>query len=141
MDPMTDGARVDHFRVNLTVDGRDTGIWDTKEGGETDSEDSSYKPGGGPRVSLGGSPTTGAVTISRLFMRGRDDDLIPYLRSKAGNGVVIAKIVATDKDGNPYKVLETYRGIFKRVTPPNIDSNSSDPAMLEVEFTPNEDVA
>lgn len=135
------GAKVDQFLVSATVDGRDMGIWDTKEGGETDSEETRYRPGGGPEESLGGSTTVTQVTATRMFRRGRDDTALRYLRSKAGHGEVILKVITKDADGNPWADGETYRGVLKRVSPPTVDSNSNDVAMVTMEMTPGSTVS
>lgn len=138
---MLTGARVDHFRVTMSLDGVDFGIWDTKEGGETDSEETRYKPGGGPEEPLGGKQTVTQLTVTRMFRRGRDDELMSLLRRKSGSGEAIVKVVNTDADGNPWSTGETYKGVLKRVAPPQIDSNSSDVAMITAEITPRSSVA
>lgn len=135
------GARVDHFRVTMTLAGRDLGIWDTKEGGESDSEETRYRPGGLPEESLGGADTVTQITCSRMFRRGRDDQQIAFMRSQVGSGTAIVKVLNSDADGNPIGTGETYTGVLKRVGPPQVDSNSSDVAMIEVEITPNAAVA
>lgn len=135
------GARVDHFRVMVTLADKDLGIFDTKEGGETDSEETRYRPGGLPEESLGGATTVTQITCSRMFRRGRDDELISFMRSKVGGGKVTVKVINEDADGNPISTGETYTGVLKRVGPPEVDSNSSDVAMIEIEITPNAAVA
>ncbi len=135
------GARVDHFRVGVTLAGRDLGTWDTKEGGETDSEETRYRPGGLPEESLGGATTVTQITVSRMFRRGRDDEQIAFMRGQVGGGQAIVKVINADADGNPISTGETYTGILKRVGPPEVDSNSSDVAMIEIEITPNAAVA
>lgn len=135
------GARVDHFRVSMTLNGNDLGIWDTKEGGETDSEETRYRPGGLPEESLGGATSVTQITCSRMFRRGRDDQLIRTMRAAVGSGECVVKVINADADGNPISTGETYTGVLKRVGPPAVDSNSSDVAMIEVEITPNAAVA
>ena len=131
------GARVDHFQVEVSLNNQDLGVWDTKEGGETDSEETRYRPGGLPEESLGGATTVTQITLSRMFRRGRDDDQIADMRSAVGSGQVSIKVMNTDADGNPISTGEVYTGVLKRVGPPEVDSNSSDVAMIEIEVTPN----
>lgn len=135
------GARVDHFRVTMSLDGEDLGVWDTKEGGETDSEETRYRPGGGVEESLGGATTVTQITCSRIFRRGRDDQRIAFMRSRAGWGQAVLKVLTLDADGNPFTTSEQYTGVLKRVGPPAVDSNASDVAMIEVEITPDASVA
>lgn len=135
------GARVDHFLVTATLNGTDLGIWDTKEGGETDSEETRYRPGGMPEESLGGASTVTQITATRMFRRGRDDRLIKAMRAACGSGAMVLKVINKDEDGNPISTGETYTGVLKRVGPPQVDSNSSDVAMIEIEMTPDAAVA
>jgi len=131
------GARSDHFRVTISLNGRNLGIWDTKDGGETDSEETRYKSGGGPQESLGGTNFVTQITASRMFRRGRDDELMAYMRKCVGSGEAVVKVLTLDSDGNPWTTGETYTGVWKRVSPPSVDSNSTDVAMVECEITPD----
>jgi len=130
------GSRQDQSAVTVSIDEVDYGIWDKKDGGEVDSEESKYKPGGmGKPVSLGGSQETGNVTVSRLYDLERDHPEIVTLMSKAGKGRMVVKDQPLDPDGNPFGDPVVWRGIVKTVTPPERDSESSDPAMVEIEMS------
>jgi hypothetical protein len=115
----------------------DLGIWDKKDGGEVDSEETKYKPGGmQSQVSLGGSKLTGNVTFSRLYRLLRDHATVHQtLITGAGRASVILMQQPLDINGNQFGRPIVYRGTLKRVSPPTVDSESSDPAMIELEMT------
>jgi len=128
--------------VSMSVDATDLGVWDKLTGGEVDSEETKYRPGGmGAHVSLGGSVEVGNLTISRLYQLARDHDRIHWLISRAGKGSVVINRQPLDADGNAYGRPLVYTGTLKTVTPPEVDSESSDAALLECEVTPAGTVA
>jgi hypothetical protein len=130
--------RADQFDVRVSVDGTDLGTFDKLTGGEIDSEETTYKPGAmAPRISLGGSVNVGNVTVSRLFDLDRDGGLVHWLISRAGKGDVVVSKQTLDVDGNAYGRGITYRGRLKQVNPPEVDSESSDAALVELEITPS----
>ena len=135
-------TREDTHLITLSIDGgpavgtKDLGVWDTKEGGEADSEENKYKPGGmGKEISLGGTKSVGNVTIGRYYDWRRDDAVIGWLMDRVGNGRGAVGIQMLDVHGAPQGNLLTYTGTLKTVTPPDLDSTSNDPAMLSLEFT------
>lgn len=113
------------------------GIWDKKTGGQVDSEESVYHPGGmAESISLGGRKNVDNVVVSRLCRVQRDWALIPRLVSVVGKAKVTIADQPLDFDGNASGIDPlTYVGTLKRVTPPDADSESSDPAMIEMEIT------
>jgi hypothetical protein len=135
-------SRQDQNAVTLTIDGRDLGIWDKLSGGEIDSDELQFKPGAmGSSVSLGGSIQVGELTLSRLYVLSRDHSIIQWLMSRVGKGDCTAARQPLDPDGNVYGGPIVYTGKLKTVTLPEIDSESSDAALLEIAITPNGRVA
>lgn len=135
-------SRQDQYAVTFTLDGRDLGVWDKLSGGEIDSEETKYKPGSmAPSVSLGGSTEVGNLTVSRLYVLNRDHDNIHWMISRAGKGNCVLSRQPLDADGNAYGRPLVYTGKLKTVTPPEVDSESSDAALLECEVTPAGTVA
>jgi hypothetical protein len=135
-------SRQDQYAVTLNIDGRDMGVWDKLNGGEIDSEESKYKPGGmAPHVSLGGSVEVGNLTLGRLYVLNRDHDLIHWLIGRVGKGSVVANRQPLDVDANAYGRPIVYTGKLKTVTLPEVDSESADPAVVELEITPAGTVA
>jgi hypothetical protein len=136
--------RQDQFAVSVNLDGVDLGIWDKLTGGEVDSEETTYKPGAmAPRVSLGGSVNVGNVTVSRLFDIDRDGGIVHWLIGRAGKGSIVIKKTPLDVDGNADTAIKplTYSGKLKQVNAPEVDSESSDAALIELEMTPAGTVA
>jgi hypothetical protein len=134
--------RQDQYDVKVSVDGQDLGTWDKFTGGEVDSDETTYKPGGmAPRISLGGSVNVGAVTVSRLFDLTRDEPLVHWLISRAGKGQAVVSKQPLDVDGNVNGRPLVYSGKLKQVNPPEVDSESSDAALVALEMTPAGTVA
>jgi hypothetical protein len=135
-------SRVDQYAITLNVDGADFGIWDKLEGAEIDSEELQYKPGNmGAQISLGGSVQVGEITVSRLYVLNRDHDSIHWLISRVGKGSATVNKQPLDVDGNAYGRPLVYTGKIKTVTPPEVDSEGSDAALLAVAITPAGTVA
>src|SRR5262245_29705370 len=96
-------SRADQYAVGVTIDNTYTGIWDKMTGGEVDSEETKYKPGGLAReVSLGGSVNLGNVTVSRLFDLRRDLPLIKTWMNRVGKAEVTVSKQSLDVDGNVF---------------------------------------
>lgn len=130
-------SRQDQYSVSVTVDGIRLGVWDTLEGGEVDSEETKFKPGGmAPSVSLGGSVEVGNVTVSRLYDLARDHSIVHWLLGRVGRAQVVVSKQPLTADAAAYGSPIVYRGILKSVTPPEVDSTGSDPSMIELEVTP-----
>jgi hypothetical protein len=114
----------------------DTGIWDKRSGGELDSEETTYYPGGmADRISLGGRVTPGNNTLSRLFRGERDQDNLGKFFAGVGRSAIRIVEQPMDIDGNAYGNPITWTGILKRVTPPPRDSEGTAAAMIEIEVT------
>jgi hypothetical protein len=130
--------RKDMWRVKLVVDGKSlVDSWDVMTGGESDTAELTYKPGGmQPPVSLGGSITIGQIVVSRLYDQPRDDSQLHWLLSRVGKGHVKITKTALDVNGNTWGHALVYNGTLKRVTPPEVDSTSTDAATIEMEITP-----
>lgn len=129
--------RRDQYDVRVSVAGQNLGTFDSLTGGETDSEELSYKPGAmAATVSLGGTVTVGQVVVARLYQLDRDHLLVHDLQEKAGRAQVVITKQPLDPDGIAFGKPLVYRGTLKRVTPPEVDSTSTEAALLELEVTP-----
>lgn len=136
------GSRADQYAVSVNIDGLDTGIWDTCDGGEMGSEETKYKPGGmNPQVSLGGSQELGNVTVARLYDLDRDNPFIRTWMNRCGKASVVVTKQPLDVDGNVYGDPLVYSGLLMTVTPPSHDSESSDAARVELEISTNGSIA
>lgn len=130
------GTRQDQFVVRLTINGANFGIWDKKTGGELDSETTTYYPGNmGAQQDLGGRPTAGNITLSRLYDRQGDHDIINTLLAAVGKGNVTVSQRPLDENNNEYGKSIIWNGRLKRVTPPDVDSESGTAAIYEIEIS------
>ena len=114
------------------------GVWtripdpfDKRTGGDVDSSETKYKPGGMlPERALGGTATVGNVTVDRLYDVARDHDLIRRCRGRVGKAGMRVTEVPIDADGVPLSVEPTVRtGVLKTVNEPDYDSNSESAAV------------
>lgn len=130
-------SREDQYSVTVAVNGEDFGVWDTFSGGETDSEELKYKPGGmAPHVSLGGSTEVSNITVSRLYDLARDHQQAHKLHSLVGRASVVITKQPLDVDGNAFGRPLVYQGKLKRYVGPDHDSESSDAGKCEIEISP-----
>ena len=132
------GMRKDQHRVTVIVDGKNLGVFDVLTGGETDSDELKYRPGGmAPPLSLGGVVTVGQLIVSRLYRLERDHATVHWLLGRVGQANVVVNKQVLDPDGNAWGKPLVTRGHLKRVTPPEVDSNATgDAATIELEVTP-----
>src|SRR5215831_8676509 len=132
------GSRKDQYDITVSVDGRPLGTWDKLTGGDIDSDEMTYKPGGmGNRISLGGSTNVANVIVSVLYDLQRIHGIVHWLIPQVGKANVVIKKQPLDVNGNVSGMRPiTYTGKLKRITPPEVDSEAVDAALLELEMTP-----
>ena len=136
--PAPTGSRQSTFRITLTVDGVDWGVWEKKTGGKTSGNTQTLKPGSmAPQVSLGGTPTTDAITLVRNYDRLRDHPRVGQLLSGVGRAVVVVKQQPLDADGNAYGGPISWNGTLDAVATPDADAASDNSAEITVDITPN----
>lgn len=127
-------TRQDTWLVVIHLEGNSMGVWDKKDGGEVDSDDNKYYPGGMVKpISLGGKVTTGNVTLARIYDRVDDHDKINDWYQAAGHGRITVSQRPLDFNGNPVGRPIIMAGTLKRVLTPAVDSTGTGPAMFEVE--------
>ena len=132
---------VSRERVEVSVGGKDLGVFDMFSGGMTDSEEVRYKAGGmEPEESLGGQKTISNFTLQRRYKLERDHGIYLFLHEQAGVGRVEAKRIKLNADRTGFGSTHTWTGVLKSVTPPDHDSKSSDIAMLQLEVVPNAEI-
>ena len=131
-------SRLDEYSTTVRVDGLgNLGVFDKLVGGEVDSTETKYNPGGMAKpVSLGGAQIFGNVTVSRLYRLDRDHPIIHTLYNLAGKGGITITKQPLDVDGNAYGRPITINGTIKLVKAPEHDSTSSNPGILDIEVVP-----
>lgn len=127
--------REDTYNVRVSVDGTDLGTWDKMEGGELDSEELTYSPGGlGPTVALGGRRKVENVTVSKIY-----DPFIHnyfhWLAERTGKGEMIVTRQPLDAEGVANGRIVVWAGKLKNVKAPDIDSEGNDAAIIELEMS------
>lgn len=130
-------TRQDTFLLTVTLNGQSMGIWDKKTGGEVDSNELKYQPGGMvPPISLGGQKVTGNLTLQREYDRVDDHDKINTWFNAVGHGKVSVHQRPLDFQGNPYGRAIVWNGILKKAQPPDVDSEGgTNAALYEIEVT------
>jgi len=129
-------TREDTHNVSVAVDGRDLGLFDQKSGGELDSEENLYSPGGMlGQISIGGQQTIGNVTVERYYDALRDHPLMAWLASRRGWGRVSIGVTPRDPQGVVRGDPIVYSGTLKTVTPAEVDSTGTDMAKWSMEVT------
>jgi len=129
-------SRVDQYNVTVSIDGVSYGTWDHLTGGDIDSVETKYAPGGmAPQVSLGGKQEVANVTLERLYDLTRDHTTVPTLRSKVGKGAVTVSKQPLDVDGNAFGSPIVYKGKLKKLGLPDANSESSEAAKIQLEVS------
>lgn len=127
-------TRQDTWSIVVKYRGNTTGFWDKKTGGAVDSDETKYYPGHmEDPLALGGRKTTDNLTLSRIYDRIDDHDLINDLIDGVGRSHVTVEVRPMDFEGHGFGKIITYNGILKRVVIPDTDSESSGAAMIEIE--------
>jgi hypothetical protein len=134
-------TREDTWSVNVQVQNMNTGkmddhgTWDKMTGGDLDSTDTQYRPGGmAPQISLGGPKTTTNVTVSRLYRLNRDHVPLNKLLAAVGMGKMTVAKQPMDIEGNTFGTPIVWSGRLKAVKTPPVDSEASSAALIELEM-------
>src|SRR5215472_2289762 len=115
------------------------GVWDKKTGGDLDSDEVKYYPGGMAAVeALGGRLNPTNLTLQRIYDRVDDAQYITKLFNGVGNEPVTVTQHAMNLDGTLYGAKRViWTGVLKRVRYPDVDSETTGAALIEIEVTVN----
>lgn len=134
--------RQDQWLITVSVDGSNLGTFDKCDGGDIDSSETKYMPGGmAPEKVLGGVATVSNVTVTRLFEADRDSEVARALASRAGRASMSVSKQPLDVDGNPFGSPTVYTGILKKVTVPPADSGATGASTWALELSTSGGVA
>lgn len=129
------GMRADTWEWTVHINGINFGVWDEKTGGEVDSNQTAFNPGGMARpYSLGGTKTIANLVLRRNYRLGRDHPASQQLIDFASKAKVRAVGQPLDHDGLAWGTPFTYNGTLKRVAFPDHNSQASDASMVEIEI-------
>lgn len=135
------GSRVDQESIHVVVDGDDLGIFQTFEGGAAVADDTKNRPGGmGQEESLGGPVSRDPFTVGRIYDLERDHLAMKRLDGKVGSAKGSVSRTKLDRNRNPIGSPISYTGILIKYVMPDADSNSSDRAEFQLEFSADEAV-
>lgn len=111
------------------------GYFDTKSGGETSADTNKHYNGGSnkPEI-LSGPAEVDNLTVSRAWKYTRDFASHKAARARVGTWDTVIAVTPTDGDLVAIGEPVTYTGRLVRVSEPEYDSGSSDPATFELEF-------
>lgn len=124
-------------RVDVIFNGETTqlGTFDKMSGGEVDSSNKKYRPGGMKKIkNLGGRRLPSDCTVSRLCELEGDHQRLGWLMEIAGKADVVITKQPLDVNGNAFGDPLVYTGKLKKVSPPDADSESDDEQTLELEI-------
>jgi hypothetical protein len=101
---VTHGVTQSKFRVTVTIEGNDWGVWDKRTGGRLASNTTTYSPGGlAPQVTLVGNQTVDAVQLQRIYDLPRDhDNLQELFEADRRRTKCVVKQIPLDNDGNAW---------------------------------------
>jgi hypothetical protein len=111
--------------VTVVVDSQSLGVFDTRSGGESDSDITKKQTGSGPLV-LSGRPNHGDVTVTRVNINARDHELSRALRKRVGRGIMSVSEQPLDEDGNAWGKPTIWSGKLKTVDGGEYDADSED---------------
>lgn len=121
------------YTVTVSVDGQSLGVWDTRTGGDVDSEISKRRPGGSKKQkTYPGLPATNDVTVTRGYERERDHELARMLERRAGLAAMSVEEQPLDDEGNRWGTPKTWSGRLKSVMTGDYDSDSGEPRMIQL---------
>jgi len=122
------------FRAPLTVNGRDFGAWDGREGGAVEREDNKHTPGATNReISTATVARTTNLTLKKAFSKeemSNDYDALKRLCRQSAKCEV--GHIVLDEDLNPWATLDPWTGTLLSVSPPDYESTSRDTAFVTV---------
>ena len=132
--------RSDMFQLQVSVAGVniDTISWDSVEGGELQSDDTSFNPGGmQPQIALGGKRSRSAMTVKRIWSDALLGSYVA-LDNVAGNAPVTISVQTLSASKQPVGSPLVYTGILQTCTRPGFDSSSSSVVYLQLVVGMNE---
>src|SRR4051812_5679975 len=92
--------RQDTYSVTVRVAERDLGVFDKKAGGEVDSDETVFRPGGlGEQIALGGPVATSNLVVQRHYDTDLHD-VYKWLVARVGRADGEIVQVPLDEDGN-----------------------------------------
>lgn len=134
------GVREDLYDVEATFVGTDGQkakfIFDKMTGGDVKAQSKKYRPANGTEdeLNLGGAQTVSNIMLTRLYETDIDGWVL-WLLSQVGKGTMYVAKQPLDLNGTAFGTALRYKGLIEGVTPPPTDSESENPAVIEIEMS------
>lgn len=125
---------VKDFYGTLSIDGEDFGPWDGFSGGAYDADETKYTPYDKVQRTYLTNETTDNVTIQRDYRPSRDG-LLVRRKDDLHRKPFVFVVQDEDEDGNFQQNRPPYRGLVKRIVPPDGNSNDNGVAMISIELS------
>lgn len=131
------GTTQRRWAVTTFIDDFNLGTFETKTGGASDSEETTYRLGAmGERISLGGGKTPENVTVHRIYDLARDHTRTQWLEDRVGNGTSMeVHQQPLDSSRHAWGDPIIYTGTFKKYSIPDVDAQGNDASLIELEMT------
>lgn len=111
------------FRATLTIGGVDYGEWDAATGGAQDTAETKYTPFDGEERTYLGKKTTDNVTLEKDYVPSEIASQFAGRELRGLEGV--ATVLDRDSDGNYQQNRPPYKGLIKKITWPDYDSDDA----------------
>lgn len=122
------------YLVTVAIDGSPLGVFDSRTGGESDSDIATRWTGEGRKL-YPARGNVGDVTVVRGYERERDHERVRALRLRVGRAQMTVSEQPLDEDGNAWGKPTVWTGILKTVNGGDVNSDSEDPRDLELSMT------
>ncbi len=128
-------SRQDQRRVTASLDGVYLGAWESRTGGDTDSNSVTwFQAAMGDQISLGGNRMVANVIVACLVtteIKNRQK----WIRSRVGKGFVTVVDQPVDDEGFPDGDADTWTGRLKRakIGDSNRNTNAAQEFEMEIE--------
>lgn len=134
---MAKGFLQSNFRVSVSLEGNNMGVFDKQSGGAVSADVQSYPPGGmaPPVVLAAPANKIDVLTITKLYTTDDHDNIDTWL-SAVGKGTCVVREQPLDQNRAAYGPPVVWTGILTSVLPPENDSTSNTPGMLTITITP-----
>lgn len=126
------------WRITAKINGIDTGVWDTMDGGDSEFNAGTYQPSGtgGVVAVRGGRQTASDITLTRGFYPSEWDVLNYVVGLGRGAKVDLAQAI-TDAEGTPDPAFRpaTATAVLKTVQRPKATASSEGASMIGLVLT------
>lgn len=131
-----------NYRVTISLNGNNMGVFDKKSGGSLSAPVSSYAAGGmaPPEVVSAPPNSIEVITLTKAY-RTDDHDVLDTWNAAVGKGSCTVREQPLDQNGAAYGAPIVWTGLLTSVATPDHDSTSASESMMTITITPGGTVA